>query len=277
MQSNFIPIATSQAGTCLTSVNWQEIGIDTQVYYLDALLMKPGYPLLKTLPSLQSYCGWTGTLVINASMLSVNSEGIISLRSLYDGSQLRFSQQEIISLINNLQPDCLILPPILVAYLAQNNLSFPETIKLFIPANEHLGFENFPEAGIYLSYDKSKPFADFLLQFNHFKALPTYLSGDFNVLQIQELSEAGATWIESDKPAKDALLGQVYSDEGIFNLAASEMANQHKPLNADCNCPVCTQVLTRAYLHQLFLYTPLLGQRLLIQHNAYFYQTLTPR
>jgi len=47
---NFIPKATSEAGLCLTAANWQEVGINLITYYLDSLLIKPGYDLLQNIP-----------------------------------------------------------------------------------------------------------------------------------------------------------------------------------------------------------------------------------
>ena len=49
----FIPVLTSEAGTCLTLKNWQEIGVEVAAYYLNSLLTKPGLQLLTHLPNLQ--------------------------------------------------------------------------------------------------------------------------------------------------------------------------------------------------------------------------------
>lgn len=268
MISRFIPVLTSQPGSCLTKANWQEIGIHTAAYYLDALLMKPGYSLLKSLPGLQSYCGWTGTLVLNASLAAANSEGIYTFRSRYDGSLLAISQEALFALIITLQPDIVILPPGFSTYLTRHHLSFPQTIKPFSPENALLA----SDMGIYLAYEKTKPFADFLSQVQQYRGQPTYLSGAFTGLQAQELSEHGATWLESDKPASNALLGQLYGEKTTFNLLDSDMAVQHKPIIEHCGCPTCKQKLTRAYLHHLFLQTPLLCHRFLIQHNVHYYK-----
>ncbi|MBA3536314.1 MAG: hypothetical protein H0T84_06880, partial [Tatlockia sp.] len=169
MNSGYIPVITTQAGFCLTMENWQEIGVSTAAYYLDSLLMKPGYTVLKSLPSLQSYCGWSGTIVLNASFAAANSEGIYSFRSLYDGSQLAISQNDLFSLILSLQPDIVILPPGFSAYLARQHLSFPQTITAYKPAQEISDAE---KSGIYLSYEKTESFVDFFRQFQQYKARP---------------------------------------------------------------------------------------------------------
>jgi queuine tRNA-ribosyltransferase len=249
--------------------NWQEIGISTAAYYLDALLMKPGYSVLKSLASLQSYCGWSGAIVLNASFVAANSEGIYIFRSLYDGSRISISQNELFSLIIDLQPDLVILPPGFNAYLSEQHLSFPPTITAYRPAYEIADTE---KGGIFLAYEKTESFIDFFRQFQQYKARPIYLSGALNLMQAYELIEHGAQWLESDKPASDALLALVYGETNNFSLLDSDMANQHQPIIAHCECPTCSQKLTRAYLHHLFLQTPLLCQRFLIQHNAHFYK-----
>lgn len=268
--NRLIPVLTTEAGACLTMANWQEIGVQTVTYYLDAYLMKPGYSLLKSLPSLQCYCGWEGGLVLNATLPAANSLGIYSLRSRYDGCLLTINQEQLFSLLSSLGPDWLILPRGLATYLARQDLFFPKTINCFAPPNEESEVCHLAEVGVYLSYEKTKPFADFLSEFQRYRDRPTYVAGDFSLLQAEELIASGASWLESNEPAKDALLGQLYSEEGTIQLLDSEMANQHKPILAGCPCPTCSQGLTRAYLHHLLKQTPLLCQRFLVQHNSLF-------
>lgn len=268
MNSGFIPVFTSISGSCLTMENWQELNIHDLSFYLDALLMKPGFALLNALPNLRSYYGWSGTLSLNASMLAANSAGIYTLRSNYDGSQLSINHSELYLLISKLEPIRVILPPGFLSYLVEEDLTFPEKLSLFVPASEGSDSD---ELGIYLVYNESESFADLCGQVQQFAAKPLYLSGDFSYSQAQELIAIGANWLESDKPASDALLGQIY-DKDVFNLIESESATQFIPLSANCSCPTCNQKLTRAYLHHLFLNTPFLCQRFLIQHNAHYYK-----
>lgn len=268
MNSGFIPVFTSFSGSCLTMENWQELNIHNLSFYLDALLMKPGYNLLNSLTDLRSYCGWSGSISLNASMPAANSVGIYTLRSIYDGSLISINQSELYLLISKLEPARVILPPGFRSYMVEQELTFPEKLRLFVPASEGSDSD---ELGIYLAYDESKPFADFCTQVQQYAARPLYLSGAFSYSETQELIAHGADWLESDKPASDALLGQIY-DNDEFSLIDSVNANQFEPLGANCNCPTCSQGLTRAYLHHLFLNTPLLCQRFLIQHNAHYYK-----
>lgn len=269
--SRFIPVLTSEAGSCLTLTNWTEVGIDTVSYHIDSLLMKPGATFLKKLQDLKSYTGWQNTVVLNTSLPSANRDAIYTIRSRFDGSLIRISSDELSSLIIQLQPDIIILPPGFVAHHRAWQ-SLPPKVMPFIPANEcpsTLIERNF---GVYFWYNKESSFSALLHQVEQQADKPVYVAGELDSSQLAELSQRGVLYIESDKPAMDAVIGQVYSEDNIVSLLSSEMAHQHVPIDANCQCPTCKQQLTRAYLHHLLEHTPLLCQRFLIQHNVYYYQ-----
>lgn len=73
----------------------------------------------------------------------------------------------------------------------------------------------------------------------------------------------------TDVPAAQGLAGFFITASGYESISAEEFSNAFTPLAADCSCPVCTQGLTRAYLHHLYAHTPLLAQRFLVQHNIF--------
>lgn len=271
MNCHYIPVLTSDAGACLTWANWEEIGVETVSYYLAALLMKPGLSRLNSLSDLRSYCGWQGKLVLNAS-LPVQSEGVYAVRSHYDGSVIPIKAAELFSIILKLQADYVILPTGFTGYLSQHYQSVPETQRLFIPAAEFLSIP--PEVGLgcYVVYEKHIPFTEFIHHLQNYEGQAIYLAGAFELTQLRELVERGIMLIESDKPAVDAFVGQVYTGESTIALLDSQMTYQHEPIDAQCGCPTCQQGFTRAYLHHLLMHTPLLCQRFLIQHNAYCYQ-----
>ena len=89
---------------------------------------------------------------------------------------------------------------------------------------------------------------------------------------MQDLIKAGVQIVESDKPASDACSGVVYSSEGDISILDATFEMQFEPIDAGCECPTCSQQFTRAYLHHLLQHTPLLCQRLLVQHNVHYCQ-----
>jgi queuine tRNA-ribosyltransferase len=78
------------------------------------------------------------------------------------------------------------------------------------------------------------------------------------------------TLFASDRPAQDALQGVVYHAEGYLSLQDPAYALDFQVLQADCVCPTCQSLLTRAYLHYLLQSTPLLCHRFLMMHNVHW-------
>lgn len=272
MQSTlkFVPILTSKAGCCLTHANWQELGIAAGAFYLDDLLMKPGRQHLQTIKSLADYWGWPGQTILNASLLMAKAE-MYSLTSCFDGSRIVIQPSELVALVKQLQPDCLILP----ADWRHTQPTAPwqnlaDHMQLFAPINASNGesLERDEAIGCYLVYDASYPFDLFIQQLALCKSNSLYVAGMFNQAQLSLLQANGVSYVESGSPAQDAILGLVYNENTVLDLRDACFAQQHQVIGANCDCPTCKLNLTRAYLHHLLAQTPLLAKRFLIQHNV---------
>lgn len=105
-----IPMIFSGAGTCLTLQNWQETGVSTLSCSLSAMLFKPGLAVLYQIESLARYLGWSGTLVLNASMPPARQDGSYHLFSPLDGSRFTLLPETIQELVAHLKPDFAVLP-----------------------------------------------------------------------------------------------------------------------------------------------------------------------
>ena len=264
----FVPVLTSLAGSCLTAANWQEAGVHRASFHLAALLMKPGYDLLKTLPNLAAYVAWDESLVLNASLPKIGSDGIYTLRSSYDGGRLRYSAADVLALIISLQPNQVIVPEAFCQLL-------PESIIPYVPIADMTPSSAISLShGIYIAYDeKSSSSTELLAQVKHFNDRPCYVAGDLSLPLMEALINAGAECVESDRPAADACCGKVYCMDGELSIQDNMLTQQFELIDKHCHCPTCSQQFTRAYLHHLFEHTPLLCQRLLVQHNVYFCNT----
>ncbi|MDX1837324.1 hypothetical protein DIZ81_05265 [Legionella taurinensis] len=228
-----IPVLTSHAGSCLTLDNWQQAGISLAALYLDALLMKPGLDFLKSSGGLKSYYPWSGELVLNASTLTEDKAGHYRVRSHYDGEIIQLDAAGILALLIALKPDYVVLSPSLADYC--------ERLK--------------PEwQGIRLLSEEEGTY--------HYR----------NRLDAFLAAESIAGLIEADFPANDAVNGRVYDQGQVMDLSDSQYSQDFTVLSAGCACPVCRQNYTRAYFHHLLQHTPLLAQRLLIQHNVHYCQ-----
>lgn len=270
LDSLWVPDLTSDAGLCLTAKNWQEIYINSAVYYLDALLLKPGSATLKAVSDLASYVNWSGALVVNASRFKANREGVITLISPYDGSKIKLDCAELIDLINHLNPAMVILPPNILKDYPQIWDNWNTNIKPYVSA-AHLTDAALPESyGVYFTFTEYS--LDAQEQLEAYQHVSRYVQGPLSLESIQAFNQLNIPYIESNEPAKLGLNGLVYSFEGVIDLKDEQYAMQFNTISSACECCTCTAQLTKAYLHHLYLHTPLLCQRFLIQHNGYYVQ-----
>lgn len=270
-----VPVFTTEAGSCLTSANWQAVNITAAAFYLDPLLVKPGMHFLQQTDNLKQYLGWTGDLVINAINLSVNKAGVCAITSAFDGSKLTFTMTEIVELIQQLKPDAVVLPAKVSKTCPTIWDNWPADTLPFLAVED---LETLPPVnyGVYFSCDSADTMDTILSQLTEWSHVPRYISGDFDAGCIQQLAQAGVAFIETDRPARDGMHGLMYDQNNSIDLSDSATALCFAPLADGCTCPTCTQCFTQAYLHHLLLHTPLLCHRLLIQHNVYCAQSQQP-
>lgn len=262
----FIPVLTSPAGLCLTQDNWREAGSTSAAFYLESLLIKPGIALLQS-TDVRSYLGSPALFILNAMDLKSNREGIYSLVSPYDGHRVKLNQIELVDLILHIKPDLVVLPKKIIQNYPELWATWDANIIPLIHAEE-LDLLDVPvRHGAYFNQDIIGCRDDLL---KHYAAIPRYVRGELSLELMNHYLEAGVDWLESDAPANHAFNGSVYSDAGLIDLTKEDCAQQFEIISSDCACPTCTQRFTKAYLHHLFLHTPLLCQRLLIQHNIFW-------
>ncbi|MBN9231248.1 MAG: hypothetical protein BGO90_09675 [Legionella sp. 40-6] len=254
------PLLNTEAGLCLTAQNWRDAGINWLVCDLQALLHKPGLALLKQLKSLASYLGWGGKVILTAAHLKANREGIYKIKSPYDGSILTFDDGELKHLLEKLQPDVVVLP----ANITKNDStiwnSWNDAIFPFVHFQDSDEIQPSCDFGVYCSA------VDYYA--HSLKTGPIYITEVHCREQMLNLFyDKGVQFIESNQPGQDALCGILYNEEGVINITNSEHEFNYQPIAKNCQCETCSARFTPAYLHHLYVHTPLLCQRLLIQHN----------
>ncbi len=271
-EQNYIPVMTSDAGLCLTADNWQEVKIKTMSFHLDSLLLKPGYDLLKKIPDLARYMGWSGSVVLNATKCVAKKGGTITLTSPYDGSKLKLSYEQLAELIQHIKPRAVLLPSKIMREFPQLWDNWNDAIIPFLAAEDVSIQELQRIHGVYFNQNHLSAANILVEQLERWSALPLYIIGHSELESLDELRKEGTVWVESDAPAAMAMRSLVFSQQGILQLTEDIYAMQFEPVDTTCVCPTCSQQLTKAYLHHLYLHTPLLCQRFLIQHNVYYAQ-----
>lgn len=268
-RQGWVPILTSLAGNTLTEDNWTSVLVDVVSFHLDALLMKPGMVLLEQLQSFASFSGWKGSWVLNASLAKAREQDSYEIRSIYDGRVSQYTPLDVLNLIKTLKPDGVVLPQGLWVSHQEACEALQDVSTIYVPAADLQQKENHQALGVYVDL-ATMANRGLLLSELVYRDKRCYLAGMIDWTEMQKLSSLGDVILESDMPAQQAMLGQVYSQKGIVNLKESDMALSFEPIDVDCSCSACKGKFTRSYFHHLLEHTPLLCQRFLIQHNAHY-------
>ncbi len=102
---------------------------------------------------------------------------------------------------------------------------------------------------------------------------PRYLMGVGTPANILEAVERGVDLFDCVMPSRNARHAHVFTRAGRRNLRNAKYECDPAPIDETCGCPVCRRY-SRAYLHHLFKAEEMLGMRLCVMHNLYFYNTL---
>lgn len=100
-----------------------------------------------------------------------------------------------------------------------------------------------------------------------------YLMGVGTPVNIIEGVDRGVDLFDCVMPSRNARHGHLFTWDGIININNEKYKNDLSPIDQNCNCPTCRKY-SRAYLRHLLKSGEMLSQRLLVEHNLYFYNTL---
>lgn len=101
-----------------------------------------------------------------------------------------------------------------------------------------------------------------------------YLMGVGTPVNILEAVRRGIDLFDCVMPSRNARHGQAFTFDGVRNLNNAKYELDELPLDPKCGCPVCKN-FSRAYIRHLLKSNEMLGMRLMVMHNLYFYNNLT--
>ena len=102
---------------------------------------------------------------------------------------------------------------------------------------------------------------------------PTYLMGVGTPANILEAVERGVDFFDCVYPSRNGRHGHVYTNQGKLNLFNAKYELDERPIEEGCQCPAC-RTYSRAYIRHLLKAKEMLGMRLCVLHNLYFYNTM---
>lgn len=102
---------------------------------------------------------------------------------------------------------------------------------------------------------------------------PRYLMGVGTPGNIIEGVSRGVDLFDCVMPARNARHGQLFTKKGVININNAKYTLDEHPIDDECNCPTCKN-FSRAYVRHLLKAGEMLGMRLAVMHNLYFYNNL---
>ena len=105
---------------------------------------------------------------------------------------------------------------------------------------------------------------------------PRYLMGVGTPGNIIEAVSRGVDLFDCVMPSRNARHGHLFTWDGIINIKNLKYERDESPIDPHCDCPVCRN-FSRAYIRHLQKADELLGMRLAVMHNLYFYNHLMER
>ena len=105
---------------------------------------------------------------------------------------------------------------------------------------------------------------------------PRYLMGVGTPLNIIEAVSRGVDFFDCVMPSRNARHGNLFTWHGKMNIGNERFASDPRPIDAECGCPACRNH-SRAYIRHLLKAEEMLGMRLAVLHNLYFYNELTAK
>ncbi len=103
---------------------------------------------------------------------------------------------------------------------------------------------------------------------------PVYLMGVGTPANILEAVDRGVDFFDCVYPSRNGRHGHVYTNHGKLNLFNAKYELDDRPIEEGCGCPACRRY-SRAYIRHLLKAKEMLGMRLCVLHNLYFYNHMT--
>lgn len=102
---------------------------------------------------------------------------------------------------------------------------------------------------------------------------PRYLMGVGTPVNIIEGVYRGVDFFDCVMPSRNARHGLLFTTQGILNLNNNKYLTDDAPIDPGCDCPTCRRH-SRSYIRHLLKAKEMLGMRLCVEHNIYFYNKL---
>jgi queuine tRNA-ribosyltransferase len=315
----FMPVGTKGTVKSLHPDEVRALGADVVLANTYHLHFRPGERVVEELGGLHAFSGWDGPILTDSGgfqvfslrdTIAVLDDGGVTFRSVYDGSDARFTPEGVAEIQRRLGSDismCLdvCLPAsaqasdleravIITTEWARRQVDAPraagqlrfgiaqgathaELRRRSIDEITALPFDGYALGGLAVGESKEEmldcvEWAAPLLPERH----PRYFMGIGDPEGILEVVARGVDMFDCVLPTRTARTGSALTWEGRLNLRNAAYRADSRPLDVECACPACER-FSRAYIRHLVTQREMLGLRLLSLHNLRFVLDLTAR
>jgi len=315
----FMPVGTKASVKSLHPDEVRDLGAQVILGNTYHLHFRPGEDVVEELGGIHAFSGWDGPILTDSggfqvfslrhTILALDERGV-AFRSVYDGSEARFTPQGVVEIQRRLGSDiamCLdVCAPAsaprpeleraveltsawaeqqVAAERAAGQLRFgiaqggvdPELRRRSVEEIGALPFDGYALGGLAVGESRAEMFetvgwaAPLLPQDR-----PRYFMGIGELEGILEVVGRGIDLFDCVLPTRTARTGSALVSTGRINLRNARFARDPRPLEDGCGCPACAR-FTRAYIRHLVTQQEILGLRLLSLHNLWFVLDLTAR
>ena len=315
----FMPVGTKASVKALDPEEVRALGAHVVLGNTYPLHFRPGEDVIESLGGLHAFSGWNGPILTDSggfqvfslrdTILALDERGV-TFRSVYDGSEARFTPEFVAEIQHRLGSDiamCLdVCAPAdstrpqleqavrLTTVWAETQISVdpaPGQLRFGITQGgidvelrtqsldeiTALPFDGIALGGLAVGETKEAMlktvgWAAPLLPYEK----PRYFMGIGDAEGILEVVARGIDLFDCVLPTRTARTGSALVASGRLNVRNARFARDPRPLQEGCGCPACTR-FSRAYIRHLVTQDEILGLRLLSLHNLWFVLDLTAR
>ena len=276
----------------ISSLDLKELHCQVELCNTYHLHLRPGDLIIKELGGLHRFMNWDRPILTDsggfqvfslASLRKIKEEGV-TFQSHIDGRKIFMGPEQSMQIQSNLGSTIAMAFDECIANPSQRDYaktSCDRTVRWLVRCKQEMQRLNSLEDTInphqmLFGINQGCVYED--IRIEHMKRiadldLDGYLMGVGTPSNIIEAVWRGVDLFDCVMPSRNARHGHLFTWEGIRNLNNAKYARDDAPIEPGCNCPTCRSH-SRAYLHHLIKAKEMLGMRLAVAHNLYFYNTL---
>jgi queuine tRNA-ribosyltransferase len=315
----FMPVGTKASVKTLHPDEVHAVGAHVILGNTYHLHFRPGEDAIAELGGLHRFASWDGPILTDSggfqvfslrdTILALDEQGV-TFRSVYDGSEARFTPAGVAEIQRKLGSDIAMCLDVCVSASAsraeleravalttawaEQQVDVPrapgqlrfgiaqggvdeELRRRSVDEISSLPFDGYALGGLAVGEDKDEmldtvAWAAPLLAADK----PRYFMGIGDAGGILDVVARGIDVFDCVLPTRTARTGSALVSTGRLNLRNARFARDPRPLEDGCGCPACER-FTRAYIRHLVTQDEILGLRLLSLHNLWFVLDLTAR